>query len=186
MSLYRITSVPFSNNLGAFKYPIRPRSKVFTKVSKKRLGVEITSIAKLGGKILNIEALPETRENENNSMSFSQQVSQDQIKVSSEQKSEQSNSQIRVESFPNSKEREKSKVKVEQTTLTNQPELILGWWLEIFAKFPKSTTYFGPFESIDKALSSRNQSLKKFLNEGAKDISIQIKYCQPRQLRIVD
>ena len=60
----------------------------------------------------------------------------------------------------------------------------LAWWVKITTYQPRCLYFFGPFTSVKEAQSAQNGYIDDLQSEGALDISVEIKYCQPRSLTI--
>ncbi len=58
------------------------------------------------------------------------------------------------------------------------------WWLEIHTNIPQCTYYFGPFYSFDEALQYEEGFLEDLTDEGAIEITVNIKRCNPQNLTI--
>lgn len=55
----------------------------------------------------------------------------------------------------------------------------LPWWIEIETREPNCLYYFGPFDEIDEARSSESGYIEDLKSEGAQDIKVQMKRCNP-------
>lgn len=64
------------------------------------------------------------------------------------------------------------------------PGSSLAWWLEISTQQPQATYYFGPFSTAEEAQGSQGGYLEDLEQEGAQDITVQVKWCKPKQLTI--
>jgi Domain of unknown function (DUF1816) len=62
---------------------------------------------------------------------------------------------------------------------TGQP-----WWVEVQTSVPRCTYYFGPFDYLDEARASRAGYVEDLEGEGARDIVVLVKQCQPEVLTI--
>jgi len=60
----------------------------------------------------------------------------------------------------------------------------MDWWVEILTIKPCCTYYFGPFESAQEAVLAQDGYIEDLVNEGAQEITVQIKWCKPRELTI--
>lgn len=60
----------------------------------------------------------------------------------------------------------------------------LAWWLEIITAIPQTTYYFGPFETAEEAQQSQGGYLEDLQQEDAQEITVQVKWCKPKQLTI--
>ena len=60
----------------------------------------------------------------------------------------------------------------------------LAWWVKITTCQPRCLYFFGPFASVKEAQSAQDGYINDLQSEGALDISVEIKYCQPRSLTI--
>lgn len=67
-------------------------------------------------------------------------------------------------------------------SFTKQNGIELEWWVEIVTAFPICTYYFGPFSSRQEADLAQVGYFEDLKQEGAQEITIQIKQCQPREL----
>lgn len=65
-------------------------------------------------------------------------------------------------------------------------QLGMHWWVEILTARPCCTYYFGPFGSVCEAILAKPGYLEDLLQEGAEEISVQIKWCRPRELTIFE
>lgn len=61
-----------------------------------------------------------------------------------------------------------------------------GWWIEVVTALPGCTYYFGPFASIQEAQLAKVGYIEDLRQEGAKEITLQLKQCQPRNLTIFE
>jgi hypothetical protein len=68
-------------------------------------------------------------------------------------------------------------------TIENEP-IEMAWWVEILTTIPSCTYYFGPFESMQEAALAQNGYVEDLVNEGAQAITVEIIWCQPRELTI--
>jgi hypothetical protein len=60
----------------------------------------------------------------------------------------------------------------------------LPWWVEVQTSVPQCTYYFGPFDYHDEAKASRAGYVEDLEGEGASDIVVRVKQCQPDVLTI--
>ncbi len=60
----------------------------------------------------------------------------------------------------------------------------MGWWVEIITAQPHCIYYFGPFESTKEAALAQDGYLEDLVNEGTQGITVEIKWCKPRDLTI--
>jgi hypothetical protein len=60
----------------------------------------------------------------------------------------------------------------------------LPWWVEVQTSVPRCTYYFGPFDYQDEAKASRAGYVEDLEGEGARDIVVRVKQCQPDVLTI--
>ncbi|ACK64654.1 Domain of unknown function DUF1816 [Rippkaea orientalis PCC 8801] len=58
----------------------------------------------------------------------------------------------------------------------------LPWWVEISTTHPNCLYYFGPFDSAEEALSYQDGYVEDLREEGAQNITLYIKQCQPQVL----
>lgn len=63
---------------------------------------------------------------------------------------------------------------------------IANWWVEIITAVPRCTYYFGPFDDLTEARSAHSGYVEDLIGEGAKDIKVRIKRCQPQLLTICE
>lgn len=56
----------------------------------------------------------------------------------------------------------------------------LPWWLEILTDNPRCLYYFGPFDSAADAQDHQSGYVEDLQQEGAENISVQVKQCQPQ------
>lgn len=68
-------------------------------------------------------------------------------------------------------------------TIENEP-MEKDWWLEILSTEPCCTYYFGPFETAEQAIVDQNGYIEDLVNEGAQGITVEIKWCKPKELTI--
>lgn len=68
------------------------------------------------------------------------------------------------------------------TSILNNNPQPLSWWIEIYTDFPRCLYYFGPFDNDDEAHSHQADYLEDLQQEGAENILIEIKQCQPLTL----
>ncbi len=68
-------------------------------------------------------------------------------------------------------------------TIEKEP-MEMHWWIEIFSTQPCCTYYFGPFESDQQAFLDQDGYIEDLVNEGAQGITVQIKWCKPKELTI--
>lgn len=61
-----------------------------------------------------------------------------------------------------------------------------GWWVEISTAMPCCTYYFGPFSSSQSAQLALAGYIEDLEKEGARDLTLQIKQCQPKKLTIFE
>lgn len=61
-----------------------------------------------------------------------------------------------------------------------------GWWVEISTALPCCTYYFGPFVSSQSAQLALAGYIEDLEKEGARDLTLQIKQCQPKKLTIFE
>jgi Domain of unknown function (DUF1816) len=57
-----------------------------------------------------------------------------------------------------------------------------GWWIELHTGRPECLYYFGPFSSAPEAEDSVQGYIQDLSEEGAENITVQVKLCRPRQL----
>ncbi len=60
--------------------------------------------------------------------------------------------------------------------------LELPWWVEISTTNPKCLYYFGPFDSCEEAVTNQGGYVEDLHEEGAQNITINVKQCQPQIL----
>lgn len=60
----------------------------------------------------------------------------------------------------------------------------MDWWVEIISNKPCCIYYFGPFDSVQQATVDQNGYIEDLVNEGAQEITVQIKCCKPNELTI--
>ncbi|MBD2120501.1 MULTISPECIES: DUF1816 domain-containing protein [Trichocoleus] len=61
-----------------------------------------------------------------------------------------------------------------------------AWWVEIVTSQPKGTYYFGPFSNVEEANHAQSGYVEDLEGEGSKVIAVQVKWCQPKELTIVE
>lgn len=61
-----------------------------------------------------------------------------------------------------------------------------AWWVEVVTAQPKCTYYFGPFASAEEARRSESGYVEDLEKEGSKGITVQVKWCQPKELTIAE
>ena len=57
-----------------------------------------------------------------------------------------------------------------------------GWWVELHTDRPDCLYYFGPFSSAPEAENSVQGYIQDLSDEGAENITVQVKRCKPSQL----
>ncbi len=57
-----------------------------------------------------------------------------------------------------------------------------GWWVELYTDHPYCLYYFGPFSSAAEAENSVQGYIQDLSDEGAENITVQVKLCKPSQL----
>jgi Domain of unknown function (DUF1816) len=57
-----------------------------------------------------------------------------------------------------------------------------GWWVELHTDRPDCLYYFGPFSSAAEAENSVQGYIQDLADEGAENITVQVKLCKPSQL----
>jgi hypothetical protein len=57
-----------------------------------------------------------------------------------------------------------------------------GWWVELHTARPGCLYYFGPFSSAAEAEDSVHGYIQDLSDEGAENITFQVKSCKPMQL----
>lgn len=57
-----------------------------------------------------------------------------------------------------------------------------GWWVELHTARPDCLYYFGPFSSAAEAKNSVQGYIQDLSDEGAENITVQVKQCKPSQL----
>ncbi|WP_248277713.1 DUF1816 domain-containing protein [Brasilonema sp. UFV-L1] len=57
-------------------------------------------------------------------------------------------------------------------------------WVEIISNKPCCTYYFGPFDNVEQAIVDQDGYIEDLVNEGAQGITVQIKWCEPKELTI--
>ena len=70
------------------------------------------------------------------------------------------------------------------STLAPNRQTKLPWWVEVQTSVPRCTYYFGPFDYLDEARASRAGYVEDLEGEGARDIVVRVKQCQPEVLTI--
>lgn len=60
------------------------------------------------------------------------------------------------------------------------------WWVEIKTTEPRCTYYFGPFETADEAKTAHPGYVEDLQGEGAQEIAVEVKRCQPTTLTMCD
>ncbi len=170
MFLYRITYLPSYQQRDRIRYLIRRSGKVFIKIPQSRMSQEMICIHRLGGTIISIKPL-------HNAGYLS--TTDREIQVS------QQDSSLKVKGIDFARD-DGASVVSNNEILSDRGDnkLILAWWLEVFTKEPNCIYYFGPFDRLEDALYSQAEYIKELLDEGAKGISVQIKYCKPQKLTI--
>lgn len=63
-------------------------------------------------------------------------------------------------------------------------QLRMHWWVEVLTVEPCCTYYFGPFRNVCEAILAKPGYLENLVQEGAEEISVQIKWCRPKDLTI--
>lgn len=57
-----------------------------------------------------------------------------------------------------------------------------GWWIELHTDHPDCLYYFGPFSNAAEAANSIPGYMQDLSDEGADNITVQVKWCKPSQL----
>lgn len=70
------------------------------------------------------------------------------------------------------------------TETLEKEQIEMGWWVEILTTTPCCTYYFGAFESAQEAVLSQGSYIEDLVTEGAQGITVQIKWCKPREITI--
>jgi Domain of unknown function (DUF1816) len=65
---------------------------------------------------------------------------------------------------------------------SDRSERIWGWWIELHTDRPDCLYYFGPFSSAAEAENSVQGYIQDLSDEGAENITVQVKRCKPMQL----
>lgn len=63
--------------------------------------------------------------------------------------------------------------------LPTEQGLTMSWWVEITTSNPRCLYYFGPFDSPEEAQMNQEGYVEDLQEEGAQEISVKIKQCQP-------
>ena len=58
------------------------------------------------------------------------------------------------------------------------------WWIEINTAVPRCSYYFGPFDTFNQAVEQQDGYIQDLIEEGAREITIDIKKGSPQQLTI--
>ncbi|HAC65929.1 MAG TPA: CpcD phycobilisome linker protein [Cyanothece sp. UBA12306] len=58
----------------------------------------------------------------------------------------------------------------------------ISWWVEISTTHPQCLYYFGPFDDQEEAGFHQGGYIQDLLGEGAQNITVRIKQCQPLTL----
>lgn len=59
---------------------------------------------------------------------------------------------------------------------------IWAWWIELHTDRPDCLYYFGPFSNAAEAENSAQGYIQDLSDEGAENITVQVKLCKPMQL----
>ncbi len=70
-----------------------------------------------------------------------------------------------------------------RSVVDHRPTKLL-WWVEVQTSVPRCTYYFGPFDYHAEAKASRAGYVEDLEGEGARDIVVLVKQCQPDVLTI--
>lgn len=62
----------------------------------------------------------------------------------------------------------------------------LDYWVEIVTEEPRCTYYFGPFEQAAEAKAAIPGYVEDLRKEGAQNIAVTVKRCQPQVLTLCD
>jgi Domain of unknown function (DUF1816) len=65
-------------------------------------------------------------------------------------------------------------------------QLTGDWWVEITTQQPKCTYYFGPFPTAGDAEQAKPGYIEDLQQEGALEITTEVKRCKPRHLTITE
>ncbi|MBD2092925.1 DUF1816 domain-containing protein [Microcoleus sp. FACHB-1515] len=60
------------------------------------------------------------------------------------------------------------------------------WWVEITTAEPRCTYYFGPFVRSKEAQDAHSGYVEDLQREGARDIQVHIRQCQPTVLTVCE
>ncbi|MGF1489854.1 MAG: DUF1816 domain-containing protein [Prochloraceae cyanobacterium] len=61
---------------------------------------------------------------------------------------------------------------------------IKKWWVEINTAVPRCTYYFGPFDTLEEAAENQDGYVQDLIEEGSRDITVNIKKCRPQALTL--
>jgi hypothetical protein len=61
-----------------------------------------------------------------------------------------------------------------------------AWWVKVDTESPACTYYFGPFDSEKEAQFSQVGYVDDLIEEGAKNISVEVQRTRPKYLTIYD
>lgn len=67
-----------------------------------------------------------------------------------------------------------------------QTQKDFAWWVEVITTQPKCTYYFGPFVSSEEAKRAESGYVEDLEQEGSQGIATQVKWCQPKELTIIE
>ena len=59
-----------------------------------------------------------------------------------------------------------------------------AWWIQAITSEPKCIYFFGPFDDANEAKLNQNGYVQDLQSEGAIDINVTVKYCQPSNLTL--
>lgn len=71
-----------------------------------------------------------------------------------------------------------------RTAIDDLSKTKLAWWPHVSTQQPESQYYFGPFETAVEAESHQAGYVEDLRQEGATNITCEIRQCQPEQLTI--
>lgn len=58
------------------------------------------------------------------------------------------------------------------------------WWVEVTTADPAYTYYFGPFDTVEEAQAAQAGYIEDLAQEGATEITAQVKRCSPQEITI--
>lgn len=75
---------------------------------------------------------------------------------------------------------------LKETVVRLVSAIAADWWVEVTTLEPRCRYYFGPFTDFGEASNAQSGYVEDLMGEGAKEIIVKVKRCNPEQLTIFD